>query len=93
LEDKQPESIHKLILTQRSSGIVTGVVDVQSFDETEILLTTCAGKLAIKGEKLHVRQLNLEKGEVEIEGRADSLQYMSKNVEKGGESLLKRMFR
>jgi sporulation protein YabP len=71
---------------------MTGVQDVKSFDETEILLLTCAGRLLIKGEKLHVRALDLGKGEVEIEGRVDSLTYLSKNVEKGGQSILKRMF-
>ena len=77
----------------RQGGRITGVRDVNSFDEKEILLFTDAGKLVIKGEQLHVKQLNLEKGEVDLEGRVDSLTYLSKNTDKKEESLLKRMFR
>lgn len=84
---------HRLSLDDRKSGAMTGVRDVSSFDEKEILLLTAEGKLLIKGEQLHVKRLNLEKGEVDIEGRVDSLTYLSKNADKKEESLLKRMFR
>lgn len=47
----------------------------------------------IKGEELHVKRLNLEKGEADLEGKVDSLTYLSKNTDKKEESLLKRMFR
>lgn len=92
MEEKRTENVHKLVLSQRSNAMLNGVQDVKSFDETEILLTTSAGKMIIKGEKLHVFQLNLEKGEVEIEGRVDSITYMSKNIERDRKSVLKRMF-
>lgn len=84
---------HRLSLDDRKSGTLTGVRDVSSFDEKEILLLTAEGKLLIKGEQLHVKRLSLEKGEVDIEGRVDSLTYLSKNTDKREESLLKRMFR
>ena len=72
---------------------MTGIKDIKSFDEKEILLFTEAGKLLIKGEELHVKRLNLEKGEADLEGKVDSLTYLSKNTDKKEESLLKRMFR
>lgn len=93
MEEKKSESGHIFTLEQRNHGMVTGVQDVRSFDETEILLLTTAGKIMIKGERLHVRQLNLEEGEVELEGRVDSIVYMAKGTEKNGQSVLKRMFR
>ena len=52
-----------------------------------------AGKLVIKGEQLHVKQLDLEKGEVDLEGKVDSLTYLSKNTDNRDESLFRRMFR
>lgn len=73
LEEKRTLSAHSLTLNNRQGGRITGVRDVNSFDEKEILLFTDAGKLVIKGEQLHVKQLNLEKGEVDLEGRVDSL--------------------
>ena len=49
--------------------------------------------MSIKGERLHVKRLNLEKGEADIEGEVNSITYLSKSTEKKEESLLKRMFR
>lgn len=93
LEEKKTHLPHKLMIENRQGGTVTGVSDVISFDEKDILLLTQSGKLSIKGEQLHVKRLNLEKGEVDIEGKIDSLLYMTKNAEKTGESFFKRMFR
>ena len=59
MEDKKILSPHSLMLENRQGGRITGVKDVKSFDEKEILLFTQAGKLVIKGEQLHVKQLYL----------------------------------
>lgn len=93
MEEKKTHLPHKLMIENRQGGTVTGVSDVISFDEKDILLLTQSGKLSIKGEQLHVKRLNLEKGEVDIEGKIDSLLYMTKNAEKTGESFFKRMLR
>ncbi len=84
---------HRLVLENRQGGTITGVQDVTSFDEKEILVHTKVGKLLIKGEQLHVKRLNLEKGEVDIEGKTNSLTYLSKTPEKKEEPLLRRLFR
>ena len=63
MEEKKILSTHSLMLENRQNGRITGVKDIKSFDEKEILLFTQAGKLIIKGEQLHVKQLDLEKGE------------------------------
>ena len=85
---------HKLILNNRKAGLVTGVLDVLSFNLNEILLETELGMLLIKGHDLHVNRLSLEKGEIDIEGRIDSLTYSEpKNVTKQTESLLGRLFK
>jgi len=69
VEEKKILSTHSLMLENRQNGRITGVKDIKSFDEKEILLFTQAGKLVIKGEQLHVKQLDLEKGEVDLEGK------------------------
>ena len=66
---------HKVLLNNRKMGNFSGAVDVLSFDVAEILLETEQGMLLIKGNDLHVNRLSLEKGEVDIEGRIDSLAY------------------
>ena len=62
-------------MSNRRTGTITGVADVISFDITEVLLETEQGMLMIKGADLHVNRLTLEKGEIDIEGRIDSLAY------------------
>lgn len=93
MEEKKAFSSHSLMLENRQDGRITGVKDIKSFDEKEILLFTQAGKLIIKGEQLHVKQLDLEKGEVDLEGKVDSLTYLSKNTDNQGESFFKRILR
>lgn len=85
---------HKLSMTNRKNCLINGVNDVLSFDIHEILLETEQGMLMIKGDDLHVSRLTLEKGEVDIDGRIDSLTYSdAAGSERKHESLLTRIFR
>jgi sporulation protein YabP len=94
MEEKPMPKAHKLTLNNRRTGTINGVSDVLSFDLSEILLETEQGMLMIKGNDLHVNRLTLEKGEVEIEGRIDSLTYSEiAGYNKQGESFLGRLFK
>ena len=86
MEEKQYAKAHKLLLSNRRTGTISGV--------TEILLETEQGMLTIKGADLHVNRLTLEKGEVDIEGRIDSMAYSEvTDFHKAGASLLGRLFK
>lgn len=92
--DKNQQKAHKTLLSNRKTAAFTGILDVLSFDVSEILLETEQGMLLIKGNDLHVNRLTLEKGEVDVEGRIDSLSYSDVGGnKKTGESLLGRIFR
>ena len=94
MEEKQYAKAHKLLLSNRRTGTISGVTDVISFDIAEILLETEQGMLTIKGADLHVNRLTLEKGEADLEGQIDSLTYSSnESLHKSGESLFNRLFR
>lgn len=85
---------HKILLNNRKSANFSGIMDVLSFDVAEILLETEQGMLLIKGTDLHVNRLTLEKGEVDIEGKIDSLAYSDvKDYGKQTESFLGRLFK
>lgn len=93
-EERPQSRAHKINMTNRRTGSITGVSDVISFDIAEVLLETEMGMLQIKGADLHVNRLSLEKGEIDLEGRIDSLQYSEiSDFKKSGESLLNRLFR
>ena len=80
MEEKTVSKTHKVLLQNRKSGSFSGIVDVLSFDVAEILLETELGMLLIKGNDLHVNRLSLEKGEVDVEGRIDSIAYSEVNI-------------
>ena len=94
MEERQASRQHKMILTNRNTCSLNGISDILSFDVNEILLETEMGMLMIKGADLHVNRLTLEKGEVDISGQIDSLQYsdMSKGGKQEG-SLFARLFK
>ena len=71
---------HRLGMEQRRDCKITGVLEVHSFDENNILMETVDGMLAIKGSGLHVSRLNLEKGEADVDGRVDALTYSDKST-------------
>ena len=85
---------HRLTLNNRDRGNLTGILDVISFNESQIVLDTDMGLLTIRGKDLHVSRLSLEKGEIDIEGRTDSFTYSSnESTRKAGQSFLSRLFK
>ena len=92
MEEKQARGAHKLVVNNRKTSLVTGVLDVLSFDLNEILLETEQGMLMVKGSDLHVNRLSLEK--VDLSGTIDSVAYSEVHpAAKTGENILSRLFR
>lgn len=85
---------HKLVVNNRKTSMITGVLDVLAFDLNEILLETEQGMLMIKGKDLHVNRLSLEKGEVDVTGHIDSLAYSEvPQSSKKGENFFLKLFK
>ena len=94
MEEKMNIRPHKLTLENRGAGPITGIREVVSFDENQVVLDTDLGLLTVKGKDLHVSRLTLEKGEVDLDGTIDSLNYSSNEaLRKSGESLFTRLFK
>ena len=81
---------HRLELTGREHLTVTGVEDVERFDESGVVMSTSAGILVVTGEELHIGKLSLEGGELFVDGRIDSVSYEDAPARQGG--LLSRLF-
>lgn len=86
----RPEMSHHIILEEREQLIVSGVEEVERFDEETILLTTAQGGLEIQGEGLHIEKLSLDGGDLKVEGRVDALVYETQSRSRGG-GLLSRL--
>jgi len=67
--------VHNLILESRNKLSVSGVTDVDRFDENIVLLYTSMGELTVRGTDLHVNDLSVESGEMNIEGEIQSIAY------------------
>ena len=75
---------HRLEVVGREHLMVTGVEDVERFDETGIVMSTSAGMLVIAGEDLHIGKLALDGGELHVDGRIDSVTYEDEGQSRGG---------
>ena len=82
---------HRVTLEERGTLSVSGVLEVERFDENEILMSTSRGTLAVRGEELHIEKLSLDGGELRVEGKVDSLLYEDDGEGRGG-GLLARLF-
>ncbi len=80
---------HLLTLDNRRLLTLTGVEDVSGFDEQTINVRLSEMTLVVKGTGLHISKLNLESGDVVIDGSISSLQYLGSS----SGSLRSRLFR
>ena len=93
MEERSGIRVHACRLENRNAASLTGVREVVSFDENQVVMDTDMGLLTIKGKDLHVSRLTVEKGEMEVEGQIDSLTYSSNEAyRKAGQSILARLF-
>ena len=77
------EKHHAMSLRDRRLLELTGVTKVESFDEHEISLLTELGVLSVKGENLHIRRLDLERGDLQLDGTIVLLGYQQESRRKG----------
>ena len=66
---------HTLSLVDRERLTLSGVKEVFSFDETLIELETSKGYLNIRGEDLHIIKMNIDEGDIIIEGNVSDMSY------------------
>ena len=74
---------HNIIIENREKMHLTGVKEVKSFNEEEMILITELGELHIKGTGLHINVFNVDSGEMNIEGMLNALGYKGNVTPKG----------
>lgn len=92
MQDKVIKQNHNIILENRRSLSISGITDVDSFDEKEISLYTQMGELSIKGRELHIDAMSVETGDMTITGDIWALIYGDKD-KKSPVSALGKLFR
>ena len=92
LEEKSKMKMpQNLILEDRHSLTLTGVQDIDSFDEQEVIVYTELGELSIKGYDLHINKIDVQSGELTLEGDIYVLEYTQDKGQKSG--FLGRLFK
>ena len=92
MQDKTVKQNHNMILENRKSLSISGITDVDSFDEREIILYTQLGELTVQGRELHLDAMSVETGDMTITGDIWALIYGDKD-KKGPISALGKLFR
>ncbi len=79
-EEKQQQTAktHGISLEDRTRLNVTGVEDVESFDENVIVMNTACGDLIVRGSGLHIGRISLDIGQLSVEGSISELSYEDK---------------
>lgn len=94
MEEKTGIRPHSCTMQNRQDVKLTGIREVVSFDENQVVLDTDLGLLTITGKELRVGRLTVEKGEADLTGSVDSLTYSSNEAyRRAGESLFARLFK
>ncbi|TYP50872.1 sporulation protein YabP [Thermosediminibacter litoriperuensis] len=92
--DEKKSTKHRLTLQDREILEIDGVLNVEKFTDEDIVLSTEKGMLNIKGEKMHMKQLNLDQGLIIVEGYVKMLAYTEEiSATEKGKGLLNRLFR
>ncbi len=71
-------------MEDRNKLFITGVSDVDSFDEQTVTVITSGGELSVRGSGLHIGKLSTDTGEMTVEGRIDAIAYSAEVQKQGG---------
>jgi sporulation protein YabP len=84
---------HDVIMRGRRLLDITGVKQVESFDNEEFLLETVMGILAIRGQNLQMKNLDVDKGIVSIKGKIFDLVYLDEHHGEKAKGFFSKLFR
>jgi sporulation protein YabP len=78
-------------MENRQKLTITGVMDIDSFDETTVIVFTDLGELTVKGASLHINRIDVDTGDLLMEGDVEQIYYTDNQPQKG--SFFTKLFR
>lgn len=88
-----PKKDHQLRLVNREELEIDGVKDIDSFDNEEFLIETEMGFMLIRGQHLQLKNLNVEKGIIQIKGTIQELAYVNGSQEESAKGMFSKLFK
>lgn len=71
---------HQIIMNDCLNLVITGVTDVDCFDDHSVKLFTECGELTIFGDDLHLDSMNVDSGSLTVEGSVTALIYGDRRI-------------
>lgn len=90
---KKNDAPHKVVIDSRTKIIITGVEDVDSFNENEVILLSNHGFITIVGTDLHINKLNLDEGQLVVEGAIQGIDYADHEEQRSKGGVFSKVFR
>ena len=84
--------VNDLVLNSRERLSINGIKEIISFDESNVNIKTLLGELSIEGSNIHINILNIDKGELELQGKITGLNYNDR-YDSDRSSLLSKIFK
>jgi sporulation protein YabP len=92
-KDKTTFQEHDVMMRGRKLLDITGVKQVESFDNEEFLLETVMGFLSVRGQNLQMKNLDVDKGVVSIKGKVFDLVYLDEQNGEKAKGFFSKLFR
>lgn len=89
----EEERSHKVVLENRERLTVSTARDIESFDDERVVVVTDMGTMTVNGGNFHISKLNVEDGQLVIEGEIDEIQYSDTVASDKGGGLFSRLFK
>jgi sporulation protein YabP len=95
IDDKKTlkPKVQNLILENREKLNISGVIDVESFNDEMVVVDTELGMLVVRGVDLHINKLNIDSSELGIEGEITSCEYSDRDGGRSKGGFFARMFK
>lgn len=84
---------NNIILENRKKLSLSGISEIESFDDEKITLMTDNGGLLIKGSGLKIDNLDVESGDVMVNGTISAIVYSGEVVSKRENSFFAKLFK
>ena len=93
VETQNEQSSQNVLLENRKKLEMSGVEDVVSFNDLQIVAKTTLGLFTIKGTKLHIEKFNTKTKELNIKGTVNELKYSNDDSKRDNKNFLSKLFK
>ncbi|AVQ97603.1 spore protein YabP [Oceanobacillus picturae] len=84
---------HAVKINNRKNLEISGVKEVDSFDNEEFLLETVMGYLIVRGQNLQLKNLDVGEGLITIKGKIYELSYVDEQQQEKAKGFFSKLFK